>query len=177
MLRKLVPVVFLSLAISGCGGFEHVKEMEGSNKSLVFGYIDVEGSHTVLDTVTFAQVYPGKKEELLGVRVSDGAFYLENVTNGSYRISNFVRRLGANSYMSVIPESGQGARSFKIDNPGLHFLGAYKYTRIQLGFSKYTFELKPATSPSQKQVLEKILPMTKDTKWENLIQKRLRELK
>jgi hypothetical protein len=166
-----------ALVLAGCGGLENVREMEDGNQSLVFGYIDVEGSHTVLDRMTFAQVRPGKEEELVGVRVKDGAFYVENLTNGSYHISNFVRRLGANTYMSALPKSGEGAKTFKIEKPGLHFVGAYKYTRIKAGFNTYTFELKPIASPTQKQILEQILPSTKGTKWEGMVLKRLQALK
>ena len=171
-------VLFLSLALGGCGSQQLAKEREDGDRSLVFGYIDAKESNTVFDSFAFAPNAPGKKGEDIEARVagSDDAFFLENMKSGPYRFSRFVTRLGANSYVQVFPESGPGVRGFKIDKPGLYFVGAYKFRRVRTGFNEHKFELDLLTSPTQKEVLQKILPYTKGTKWEDLVRKRLSEL-
>ncbi|TMG76137.1 MAG: hypothetical protein E6H80_04230 [Betaproteobacteria bacterium] len=180
-LRSITPTLFLSLAVSGCiGSYMYAKEMEGADRSLVFGYIDMRGTNTVLDTLSFVPNDPKKKEDYTGARVlgsalggfeGSGPFFLENMPSGSYRISHFVSRIGQFGYTHIFPESGPRAQVFKIDRPGIYFLGSYKVAR-----KDREFDFRPVKSPTQKEILEQILPYTKDTKWENLIRKRLREL-
>jgi hypothetical protein len=171
-------LLLLALAVDGCASRQHAREREDSDRSLAFGYLDTRESNTVLDSFRFAANAPGRKDDGLEARVvgSDDAFFLENMKSGSYRLSLFVTRLGAASYTQFFPQAGPGVHGFKIDKPGLHYLGAYKYKRAKTGFNQYKFELIPLTSPNQKEVLQKILPHTKGTQWEDVIRKRLREL-
>jgi len=175
---KAVLILLFSLAASGCANPKYAKEMEDSGRSLIFGYIDTKGSEMYLSRVYLAPNEPGKKKDYMETRLldTDDAFYLENVKRGSYRLDALSGIYYSSGMLSTFPESGPGAYTFKIDKPGLYFVGAYKYKIIPISLVKRTFELVPLTSPTQKDILQKILPYTKGKKWEALIRKRIREL-
>lgn len=197
MFRKCITLLILVLGLNGCVNFEKMRDMPGGTQSLAFGYIDAAGAGTTLYRVRFAQAVPDDKEQAskepapreqalknqtpkeqtMDVRVRGNAFYLENLPKGDYRIAHFVRRLRKMSYVVELPAAGPEARAFQIDKPGLYFVGSYKYTQYDRGDNKLEYEFKPAAWPTEKQVLEIILPQAQGTQWEDLIRKRIAELK
>ncbi len=65
----------------------------------------------------------------------------------------------------------------RIDEPGIYFMGAFEYVEIDTAWYKQdSYDLVRVDSPTEKQVLETLLPDAKGTSWESRIRKRLREL-
>ena len=67
---------------------------------------------------------------------------------------------------------------FKIDNkPGIHFLGSYKYKEVKTGFFEQgKFDIVALNSPTERELLERLLKFTDDKTWEARIKKRIQEL-
>lgn len=65
---------------------------------------------------------------------------------------------------------------FRIEEPGIYFLGSYKVKDTGTIFSS-NYEIGVVSTPAERQVLEKILPHTQGTLWEARLRRRLEDLK
>jgi hypothetical protein len=186
-----LAVAFLATAIfllfTACSTADrYVKEVENDDSSFVFGYIDMEDSPTHLKNFSVRQVLPKKQRSKWNFRTYDGAFYMENVPPGSYQLANFGGpgglsiggcvitggRGGVSYYTFVFPRQSGG---FRLEKPGIYFIGSYKYKETG-DFFDTKFDVEEIKSPTEREVLEKILPYCKGTGWEKRLQERLEEL-
>ena len=165
-------VFLVALALGGCGGSKMMDEMESHN-SMVFGYIDMSDSPaSELAAFSLRQVAPKTDKPYWNMRVHEGVFYLENVTPGSYQLNQFGGPGGffssASFYWFNFPRQSEG---FRIRKPGIYYLGAFKYKKAG-SFWNPKFDIEPVKSPSEREVIEKILEFSKDTKWEGQLRSR-----
>lgn len=170
----------LVAALLACGGGGIPREMKApvaQNVSLVYGYLDMSDAPTDVDWVDIKQMAPPTEKPYRGARVDDGAFYSETLPPGSYMISGF----GGSSFWHkgvIYDISRQGAPiRVRIQKPGMYFLGSWKVTQVDTGFFEAPkFEVQRVGSPTEREVLEKMLPEAEGTWWEGQIKRRLAAL-
>jgi hypothetical protein len=192
-----LAVLGFSLAlVAGCAyGFNDHKVLStepepptSAQTSFVFGYIDMQDADPGLNWVTFQQLAPIARDPDIPGRAKDGIFYLENVASGSYQVYDFGGRGGGFfakgklyfSYPVSFPVSRQsGSMRVKVEKPGVYFLGSYKYVSVQGSrfTTSYVYDLEPLKKPTEREVLERLLPMVKGTKWEGRLTQHLKGIK
>lgn len=162
------------LALSGCSTptprFDKPPE---PNLSLVYGHIDMEDAPTKLSWVALKMVRPVVKEPYYNFWVRDGSFFRANVRQGSYKFESF----GGGNTTYLFPKQGKGVLDRQIERPGLYYVGSYKFKKISKGlFRSDEFDLVPTDSPSELELLKKIVVYAHDDYWKNMIQTRIKEL-
>lgn len=169
--------VFSSLVFTGCA--PRLYNPVDNSRALVYGYIDMEDAPTGLSFVNFKQVLPKTKEPFWhGGTDGKGLFWQEQLPPGTYQLVSF----GGSSfwrnanYTYSMPEFEKNETAVKIKGPGMHYVGTYKFKKEGTFFSP-KFDLIKSRAPSEKEVLEKLLPMSAGTPWEGRIRNRIRELK
>ena len=163
-----------ALALTGCATPtpEFVKPDE-PNLSLVFGHIDMEDAPTKLKWVELKMVRPVVEKPYYNFWVRDGTFFRSHVRQGSYKFEQF----GAGNTKYMFPAQGKGVMDRQIPRPGLYYAGSYKYKKISRGlFRDDQFDLEPTSSPSELELLKKIVAYAQDDYWKGMIEKRIREL-
>jgi len=178
---KKMSFIWLLLCLAllqGCSA--HMRNPKESNASLVYGFIDMDEAPTDLDYATVRQYKPKPVDDkpywhAAGV---DGMFWYDQLVPGSYQLVSF----GGSSwwrnasYNYNMPDFQKNETALVIKQPGLFYLGAYKYKDAGSFFNP-KFEMEKVTSPSEKELLTKLLPYSTGTQWEALIKKRLGALK
>ncbi len=174
--------LFISTLLYGCGGGlgKMVKEQDSPDTALLFGYIDMHDAPSNLESVNLRQYAPKSSDPDIPMRADgEGLFYRENVPKGSYGLTTFAGRgwtLGCLSfnkerYYYTFPEEGFKYNQFRLAKTGLFFLGSYKMNKV-----KGKYEFADAESPTEKELLTRLLAYTGGTKWENIIKNRLKQL-
>ncbi len=174
-MRRLIFGLIL-LLLHGCASNKSLEEAEGPG-SLVFGYMDMDESPAKeLTAFSLRQVLPKTDKPYLHMRTHEGVFYIENVAPASYQMSQFGGPGGmlssASFYWFNFPRQGEG---FRIGKPGLYYLGSYKYKKAGSFFNP-KFDIESTKTPDERNVIEKILPFSKGTKWEGQLRERLNQL-
>lgn len=184
----LVPTILLS---TGCALFSNEKPVDKDDHTLsvVFGHFDMKDAPSWggIDWVSVKQYKPEVTHYSLGVE--DGLFWHIGVTQGaSIQVEQFGRntRWYSNTvYTYNFGGKGRNDTARVIEKPGVYFLGAYKYKNIDSGsfFKPDSFDMIPAKSPSEKELLTKLLGIMKKSRSLSryphqiaLIQKRLDQL-
>jgi hypothetical protein len=176
---KLIPIAASVLALAACGSgmSPQMEDQKDPDCSLVYGYIDMTNGPCWLQWFYLHQVLPKTEKPFFNFRVDEGAFYAEFVVSGSYQLHELGGwgswPNGNTSYNFLFPKQAEGLR---IEKPGLYYIGSYKMKDLGNFFkSKYDIEL--AETPSEREVLSKVLPHAKGTIWEERIRQRLETLK
>ena len=115
------------------------------------------------------------------MRTHEGVFYLENIKPAAYQFREFggpgtiLSRTVANAnyFTYTFPRQTSG---FHVKKPWLYFVGAYKFKKAGSFFNR-KFDIEPLRNPTEKEVLEKILPYTEGTEWQERVNARLKTLK
>ncbi|HKI96891.1 MAG TPA: hypothetical protein VKB51_00320 [bacterium] len=154
--------------------------------AFVFGYIDMKAAKTGLDWAYLKQTEPKVFDPDHTSRAFQNVFYLENLPDGVFRLDGF----GGNTwsffhkgqyFFATYPVDYNLQLASKVqvrvDRPGVYFMGAYRYVHHDSGFlGDDTFSLEPISEPTERQVLERILPEAKGGPWEPLLRKHLAQL-
>jgi hypothetical protein len=149
--------VVLSVLVAGCGGTPVSSSDE--TLSLVFGYFDMKEAPTKLQWVGLKQ-YGGKEAGTYTLAVQDGLFFHVGIESGSYQVdkfggSGFLR----GDYVYNFGGKGRNSTAIRIQKPGVYFLGAHRYVN-HAGKGLFTpdkFEMAPADSPSEKELLQRVI--------------------
>jgi hypothetical protein len=173
-IRLFTFALLAALALSGCSTpTPKFVKPEEPNLSLVFGYIDMEEAPTKLKWVALKMVRPVVKEPYYNFWVREGAFFRSHVRQGSYKFEDF----GGGNTRYIFPSQGKGVMDRQITTPGLYYVGSYKFKKISRGiFRTDEFDLVPTNSPSELELLKKIVGYAEDDYWKAMIQRRIREL-
>lgn len=188
-LRSLLFVV-LAFVLAACGPSMYVRDVEDSKSTLVFGYIHASKGPMYFHWVQLRRIDANGNEEYYTTRSNeDGLFYVENVPPGRYEIHRMGRDcmpMGSNAVSNgggkggVVWSLGEGSKgtTMMIKRPGVNYLGSFKFTFIagQGFFAQDSFTFARANTPAEKELLQRLLPYTKDTGWEKNIKKRMAEL-
>lgn len=174
---KWSPAIGAVVFLAACGGGlpREMEEPKGPDVSLVYGYVDMTDGPCWMSWFNMKQVLPKAEKPYWYFRILDGAFYAEYIPLGSFQLSEFG---GADSwpgntiYTFKFPQQLEGLR---IEKPGLYYLGAFKF-KDEGSFFKSKYEIDLAKTPTEREVLEKILPYAKGTQWDGRLRRRLEEI-
>jgi hypothetical protein len=143
-------------------------------QSLVFGYLDMGDAPTPLGWIEFRQVSPVTQTPFYQMRVDRGVFYMEKFPPGVFVLGEFGGERRDGKHLAyALPRSSPAVRVV-VQQPGLHFVGAFRYRAVQKdGAPSGLFEIDALTAPSEAEVLRQILPFASGTPWEPRIRARL----
>ena len=171
---------FLLLLVTACASVDPV-DPNDPNLSLIYGYLDMEEAPTDADWAIIRH-YDGS-EGSYDVAVEDGIFYHVGVGPGPYQVDSFGGdHFWNGSYIYDFGVDGRNATAIKIETPGLYFMGAHKYAEVPTGwFSQDKFRMDPAETPSEREILTKLLQFLREdnseyTRQITLVEQRLGQL-
>lgn len=157
----IIPVLLLS---SGCATSPDPIDPKDKNRSVVFGFFDMEDAPSWggIDWVSVKRYRP--KKGYFAAAVKDGLFYHIGVPNGSFQVDEFGRntRFYSNTrYTYNFGGKGRNQTARKIKKPGVYFMGSYKYKNIDSGsvWKPDNFQMIKSKGPSEKVILTKLLKM------------------
>jgi hypothetical protein len=155
-----VPLVLATVLLGGCASVPKINPKD-ETVSLVFGYIDMKDAPSGLGWVSIKQYSSDPQYYTVGVK--DGLFYHIGVVPGSYQVETFggsggIPILAPKQYQYNFGTRGRNDTAIRIDRPGVYFMGAYKYIEHPGGlFKADKFEMQPIKSPSEKELLQKLI--------------------
>lgn len=172
----ILPLIFLV----GCSSRPVLDKPDGRPSSFVYGHIDMADAPCKLGWVTMKRLKPKNKTPYYSFWIDDGTFFRINIPNGAYKFTEFGGSSGWKNavYTFSFPDQGQGKMDRRITREGRYFLGSYKYKKVKTGFWKQgKYDLIKTKGPSEKEILQKILPYAKHPHWIKVINRRLAQLK
>ena len=191
-LYRFLATGLVAAAISSCtfAGRDvsdpHLDAKAEVKGAFVYGYIDMQDAKSDLNWAFLKQTEPKVFDPDFTARTFKSAFYLENLPQGTFRLNGF----GGNTWSFFhagrlfatypVDYELQLASNVSVDirKPGIYYLGAFRYVRHKGGFLEDdTFELKRASTPSERDVLQIILPEASGSPWAPLLTNRLSHLK
>lgn len=179
--RPFALVALIGLLLAGCASTPELTSPEGRNDlSLVFGYVDMSDAPSKLDFVWMKRMRPVEDKPYYSFWTVDGMFFRANVPPGTYKFDKFGGHSGwkNTTYNYRFPEQGKTELDRQIAKPGIYYVGSYRYKEIKTSFWKPdNWDLERVNSPSERELLEKMLPYAKHEHWKKLIQNRIAELK
>ena len=176
--KRLWPALLLLLA--ACATTPSLTAPEGKDVSLVFGHIDMSEAPSDLHWVTMQRLRPVTETPYYSFWVVDGTFFRINVPAGTYKFTKFGGHSGwkNTSYTYGFPSQGQSKLDRRIDRPGLYYAGSWKYRKVKTGFFQPgKFDVEASRTPSELELLQKMLPYADHPHWKQMIEQRIRELK
>lgn len=176
-----VSAVILAVALLvGCSSLGPVSDIKDAESALIFGHIDLTDVGYNLENVNvlkYKKIYYGGGTGAIGepLRVySNGSFFVENLDPGQYLLGGFT----AGNILHWNSKSTE-KDVFTIKSGQIYYLGTFKYvTGKKAGFmSQGTFSLARSKTPSERELLQWLIEMTKGTTWEAKVRARLSKLK
>lgn len=167
MLLPRILLLAVALALASCAATispaPPVTGAEAEQMSMVFGYIDMTGAPSNLTQVSMKHARKFGKDAYYGFGVKDGTFYRIDVPMGPYRFELFRGQTWSGGVVNYkFQGQGQGKLDPVIDKPGLYFVGSWRYKKEKSGFFEPDqFDIEPISSPSEREVLERVLTSAK----------------
>jgi hypothetical protein len=76
------------------------------------------------------------------------------------------------------PSQGQSKLDRRLDRPGLYYAGSWKYRKVKTGFFQQgKFDVEASRTPTELELLQKMLPYADHPHWKQMIEQRIRELR
>lgn len=159
---RIAGVLCLFLLLASCSPpipkSPPVAGAEVERMSMVFGYIDMADAPSNLTQVQMKRMRPLDDKPYYGFGVKDGLFYRIDVPRGAYKFTKITGVKWNTVYNYKLEAQGKGDLDQNVQKPDLYFAGAWNYKPHKKGwFQQDEFELTPASSPSEREVLERIL--------------------
>ena len=189
---KYLSLIIIVTVLAGCSFMftksSYMDEQEDKNSILIFAYIDDSETPFTIKVGDIKQVRPTSSEPYKELRSNNnGLVYLENLPTGLYKMISVggpdKNILSDTTWTTHFPEPSEDPAfkrlELKAKKPGLYFLGSYKIDKVKDGgfFGTDRFETIAIKKPSEKEVLKQLVEYAKDTKWESIINRRIRQLK
>ena len=189
---KYLLISSIVTVLAGCSFMftksSYMDEQEDKNSILIFTYIDDSETPFTIKEGDIKQVRPASSEPYKELRSNNnGLVYLENLPTGLYKMISVSgpdnNILSDTTWTTTLPEPSDDPTFKRMEliakKPGLYFLGSYKIDKVKDGgfFGNDRFETIAINNPSEKEVLEQLVEYAKDTRWEGIIKRRIRELK
>jgi hypothetical protein len=166
-MRRLILILGAALVAAGCGSTPTPVDPKDDSRSIVFGYFDMTDAPSGVEWVSLKQ-YGGDKPAWYDLAVKDGLFFHVAIAPGSYQVEKFGKNPGFLSntkYVYNFGTRGRNETATRVDKPGLYFLGAYKYVKHQTGwFEQGKFEMQPVNTPSEKELLTRLVKVLESDK-------------
>lgn len=145
--------------LGGCATTEPV-DPNDERMSLVFGYFDVKDAPSSVDWVSIKRYGAGPEYYHAGMK--DGLFWHVGVNPGSYQVEKFggVKRvlIFGNAVEYNYGTRGRNETAVRIVRPGIYFMGSHRYVVHEGGlFQPDQFEMQPAKSPTEKELLARLI--------------------
>lgn len=167
-LRHLLLLVPLGLAL-GCAT-PYVGQRTGADHSLVVIHLDLSRSPSYWRKVPLACEARGGGRPWWNMRTDGkGLYYQEGVPPGRCWITGGFQDGIVTRIYKLPVEADRNPTTRAIGGPGVHFLGSWRF--VPKGGDD--FELAPARSPGEREVLQRLLPWTQGTAWDGMVRKRL----
>lgn len=149
----------LLLIIGGCAS----KPVDPNDEtlSIVYGHFDMTDAPSGLDWVSL-KAYTGK-QEFYNMDADEGLFMHVGIEPGSYQVHTFggmggIPLLTRKPYVYNFGSNGRNDTATRIKNPGIYYLGAFKYVHHRGGwFKAATFDMEPNAAMSEKEVLRRVI--------------------
>ncbi len=182
----------MMLTLTGCRGGIPLNKIDDPQRGLVIGYIDMSEAPVGADWVTVKQMLPKTDKPYWGTAIWDhptrkkGYIFYHALPFGSYELDSFGgntgfwRRFFTNvvSMSYQMPTTGSNPTQTRIKNKKVYYMGSYKHHESKdSSFFSPKFDLETLKSPTEKELLEIILPQTTNSQWEGVAKSRLSELK
>lgn len=188
---KILGVLMLTIGIV-CNFSAFASESKGDPEKdgLIFGCIVLEDTKSFIDNMSFMR-YPPKFNgfpayphdiEMYGIYTT-GLFFADQVKPGQYWLLGFytdktgfqLKRQKTYCQLNYRPTE---ADTFTVNAGDIYYYGTYQYQVVDKGgfLSKGKFSLEKTDTPSEKELLTKVLEKLKGSKWEAKIQERLASL-
>jgi len=172
-----------AVLLVGCSHAAKLETMESPQSAMVFGSVTADEPIRNVRMLEFGKVYvtfasEPPKPQLL----NNGMFDFENVPPGRYYVESIA---SAHNLYSFAPTADTDIDQFKQEHlftvkPGeLYYLGSFriKITKNAGTFSSGEMSLQRVKSPSEKDILKRMLRIGKGSGWEPRIQARIDQLK
>ena len=190
-LKKYLPIkAFITfflilptlLLISGCASSPDPIDPKDKNRSVVFGFFDMEDAPSWggIDWVSVKRYKP--KKGYFAAAVEDGLFYHIGVPNGSFQVDEFGRntRFYSNArYVYNFGGKGRNKTGRIIKKPGVYYMGSYKYKNIDSGsiWKPDNFKMVKSKGPSEKVLLKKLLKIMQSDSDLSIYKHQIRRMK
>lgn len=175
-------LIIVSFALGGCADKRMIRgdKDDIATASLVFGYVDMKDAPVDLDWMSLKQVVPKSDKPYWYAAIDEGMFWGSHFKPGAYQMTSFggYSRWRNANFSFELPMQYAESYRFKIDNkPGIYFLGSYKYKDVKTGFFQQgKFDFEAVNTPTERELLERLLKFTDDKTWEARIKSRIQEL-
>ncbi len=194
--NPIVALALVALFVPPVLADDSGPSIDNPDNSLVFGYIDMSDAPTKVQGAWLQQLSPPTDAPFWSMGIEKGLFYNTFIQPGTYQLSKFAgSSFISGSHEYHFPRQGRNETGVIIEEPGIYFLGAYKYVPVQKGgmFKRAKFAIERIDEPTEAELLKRILDdemkiqkskdykgprkiEIKDTRWGELIRARLREL-
>lgn len=165
MLRSLIIIstIIFSLALVNCNlSTSNLIDADpkDSKLSLVYGFIDftkgpqpgVLSDRGYLHWIRIMKISPGPWEVFeCDKNIPKGIFWHYGIPKGSYQIYDFGTNFHNGQYTFQM-EDAKIENSFNVNEPGLYYIGSYKFV-----FGNSSFNLEPSTQENEQSILTYLL--------------------
>ncbi len=166
--KNIVLFLFLFIILFSTSGCSSLKDyIRGNPEENVFAYGFVQGNVNSPEWVDLIQVTPKDQHYTYACWTVNGVFIQGNLRKGAYQLGSF-----GNSMEPV--DLGWSAPGFHLEKPGAYFLGSFKV--ISKGFINKEYSLEKIDAPDEAEVLKKAAFFAKGSRWEKILNERLKTL-
>ena len=174
-------VISAVLMTAGCASTQ-LSEPENERVSLVVGYFDMEEAPARLGWVEIKKLQPKEKKPFYYCGVDGGLFFNSYLEPGVYKFMEFGGTgkgflSTGDEYTFQFPSQGKSRLDLRIEEPGIYYVGSYKYVDVKTGFFEQgRYELEQIEKPGERELLSMMLEKAGTTGWRERILARLEEL-
>jgi hypothetical protein len=206
--KAFALLAVLGFVVIGCASGWHTitrEDIEKPNVALLYGYMDMTDAPSPMDYFEIKQVKPeaGKGAEW-GFGCKDLGdkkflFYHQAIPVGTYQLDEFggtstvgflifilsrtlhkYSFMGADSMNPDLKNPGKETNdsSLVIDEPGIYFLGRFKYVKVKEKDEDESFSIEKISTPSQGEVIQQLYKHmdVKGTKWDKMLLDQMKKL-
>jgi hypothetical protein len=180
ILFAITVLALLTTSCGGRGGYKNFQESFTEESSLVFGYIDMADAPSDIRWVDMKRIRPETQTPYYPMRVEKGMFYRTYVPEGLYKFDTFGGysfRLGGNNLTYAFARQGKQEIDPVIKEPGIYFVGSYKYQRLDASPYSKRYRLVRVNQPTEAELLRRLLEKAGHPSWKEKIEQRLKEIK
>lgn len=163
VLRVSACLLGVVVMLAACSSLP-LADPKDDSLSLVFGYVDMGDAPSKLEWVSLKR-YGEKEPVYYGMAARDGLIFHVGVAPGSYQVEKFggmggIPFLTSKRYEYYFGTRGRNDTAVRIQQAGIYFIGAYKYVNHPGGlFKADKFDMQPAQTPSEKEVLQRLITL------------------
>ena len=177
----LLLTATLSILVSSCaGGDKFLHAPFADESSLVFGYIDMTDAPSDIRWIQMKKIRSESKTPYYSMRVEKGMIYRAYVPDGLYKFDKFGGysfRLGGIEMTYAFPSQGKQEIDPVIKGPGIYYVGAYKYQKLDAPALEIRYRLVRVNQPTEEELLRRLLDKAVHPSWKERIEQRLKEIR